>query len=51
MRITPGPDEENRKVELDKTEARQARPGYNIYVLLFGLAGVVIAFLLLFTLT
>ena len=50
MRITPGPGEENRKVELDKTEARQARPGYNIYVLLLGLAGVIIAFLLVFTL-
>ena len=47
MRIRPGPDEENRKIELNQTEARQARPGYNIYVLVFGLAGVVIAFLLL----
>jgi hypothetical protein len=48
MRITPGSDEEHRKVELDKTEARQARPGYNIYVLVFGLIGVIIAFLLVF---
>lgn len=48
MRITPGSDEEHREVELDKTEARQARPGYNIYVLIFGLAGVIIAFLLVF---
>jgi hypothetical protein len=49
MRIEPGPDEENRKVELGKTEARQARPGYNIYVLVFGLIGVVIAFILVFS--
>jgi hypothetical protein len=48
MRIIPGPDEENRKVELDKTEARQARPGYNIYVLVFGLIGVIIGFILVF---
>lgn len=46
MRIEPGRDEENRKVELGKTEARQARPGYNIYVLIFGLIGVVVAFFL-----
>jgi hypothetical protein len=49
MRIEPGPDEENRKIELDKTEARQAWPGYNIYVLIFGLTGVVIAFILVFS--
>ena len=48
MRIIPGPDEENRKVEFDKTEARQARPGYNIYVLVFGLIGVIIGFILVF---
>ena len=48
MRIRPGPDEENRKIELGKTEARQARPGYNIYVLVFGLIGVIVAFILAF---
>jgi hypothetical protein len=50
MRIRPGPDEENKEIELDKTAARQARPGYNIYVLIFGLIGVVIAFILIFLL-
>lgn len=50
MRIRPGPNEENKEIELGKTEARQARPGYNIYVLIFGLAGVVIAFVLIFLL-
>jgi hypothetical protein len=49
MRIRPGPDEENKEIELEKTEARQARPGYNIYVLIFGLIGVVIAFVLIFS--
>jgi hypothetical protein len=49
MRIRPGPDNENKAIELDKTEARQARPGYNIYVLIFGLAGVIIAFILIFS--
>lgn len=43
MRIRPGPDEEHKEIELTKTEARQARPGYNIYVLIFGLGGVIIA--------
>jgi hypothetical protein len=46
MRIRPGRDGEDREIELGKTEARQARPGYNIYVLILGLAGVVIAFIL-----
>ncbi len=45
MRIKPGPDEEHQEVELTKTEARQARPGYNIYVLIVGLGGVIVAFL------
>lgn len=49
MRIEPGPREEDRKIELGKTEARQARPGYNIYVLIFGLIGVVIGFILVFS--
>ena len=48
MRIRPGSDEEDRKVELDKTEARQARPGYNIYVLVFGLIGVILGFIIVF---
>ena len=48
MRIRPGVDEENKEIELNKTEARQARPGYNIYVLVFGLIGIVIAFLMVF---
>lgn len=49
MRIRPGKDGEDREIELGKTEARQARPGYNIYVLLFGLAGVIIAFIIVFS--
>lgn len=48
MRITEGPEEGDRKVELNRTEARQAGKGFNIYVLLFGLAGVIIAFLFVF---
>lgn len=47
MRIRPGVDEEHRQVELTKTEARQGTRGYNIYVLIFGLAGVVVAFLVI----
>lgn len=49
MRIRPGPDEENKEIELGKTEARQASRGYNIYVLLIGLAGVIAAFIIVFT--
>jgi hypothetical protein len=48
MRIRPGPDDEDREIELGKTEARQARPGYNIYVLIFGLVGVVMGFIIVF---
>jgi hypothetical protein len=49
MKITRAPDEENRKIELDTREARQADTGHNVrYVLLFGLLGVVIAFLFVF---
>lgn len=48
MRIRPGIDEEHREVELTTTEARQARPGYNINVLVFGLAGVIVAFILVY---
>jgi hypothetical protein len=47
MRIRPGIDEEHREVELTTTEARQGRRGYNIYVLIFGLGGVIIAFLII----
>lgn len=47
MRIRPGIDEEHREVELNKTEARQAGRGYNITVLVLGLGGVIVAFLLL----
>lgn len=49
MRIRPGPDEENKEIELGKTEARQAGRGYNIYVLAFGLLGVIVAFLIVFS--
>ena len=45
MRISPGIDEEHREVELTTTEARQARSGYIVNVLVFGLAGVIVAFL------
>lgn len=47
MRIRPGVDDEHREVELNKTEARAAGRGYNIYVLIFGLGGVIIAFLVI----
>jgi hypothetical protein len=47
MRIRPGADEEHRKIELTKTEARSGGRGYNINVLVFGLGGVVIAFLVI----
>lgn len=47
MRITPGPDDEHKNIELTATEARQASRGYNIYVLIFGLGGGIIAFLVL----
>lgn len=47
MRIRPGIDEEHREVEHNKTEARQAGRGYNITVLILGLGGVILAFLLL----
>jgi len=47
MRIRPGIDEEHREVELTTTEARSGRRGYNIYVLIFGLGGVIIAFLVI----
>ena len=50
MRIEPGPREEDKEIELGKTEARQAWPGYNIYMLVFGMAGVMTAFILLFLL-
>jgi hypothetical protein len=49
MKITPGQGEDDRKVELNKTEARQAGKGFNIYVLLFGLVGVILAFILVFS--
>ena len=47
MKIRPGRDEEHKEVELTKTEALSAGRGYNIYVLIFGLGGVVIAFLVI----
>jgi hypothetical protein len=49
MRIGPGRDEDDREIELGKTEARQASPGYNMYVLILALAGAVIAFILIFS--
>lgn len=47
MRIRPGIDEEHKEVELTKTEARSGGRGYNIDVLIFGLGGVIIAFLVI----
>lgn len=47
MHIRPGLDEEHREVELTKTEARQGGRGYNLKVLVFGLAGVTAAFLVI----
>jgi len=49
MRIRPGPDEAHKDIELTRTEARQAGPGFNLPVLIFGLAGVVMAFIIVFT--
>ena len=50
MRITPGPDEEHKNIELNTVEARQGRTGQKVrYVLIFGLLGVVIAFVIIFT--
>jgi hypothetical protein len=49
MRISPGPDEENKKIVLEGDESRQARTGQNVrYVLLFGLLGVIICFAIIF---
>ena len=49
MRISPGPDEEHKDIELNTVEARQGRSGQNVrYVLIFGLLGVIIAFILIF---
>jgi len=45
--LLPGTDEEHKEIELTRTEARQAGRGYNIYVLVFGLGGVIVAFLLI----
>jgi hypothetical protein len=47
MRIRRGVDEEHKEVELTTTEARSAGRGYNIYVLIFGLGGVIVAFLVI----
>jgi hypothetical protein len=50
MRNSPGPDEEQKDIELNTVEARQGRTGQNVrYVLLFGLLGVIIAFVIIFT--
>lgn len=55
MKIKHAEDDENRKVELNTTEARQGQSGHNVrYVLVYGLGGVVICFaiiLLVFTLS
>jgi hypothetical protein len=49
MRIEPGNQPGDRKVEMDAGEARQSSSGHNVrYVLSFGLAGVVIAFAIIF---
>lgn len=48
MKITPSADDENRKVELNTTESRQGSTGQNArYVLIFGLGGVVLCFILI----
>jgi len=47
MRIWRGRDEEDTQVELTKTEARQAGRGYNITVLILGMGGVIVAFLII----
>jgi hypothetical protein len=45
MKVEPGPEAGDRKVEMNATEARQARTGHNVrYVLMFGLGGVILAF-------
>ncbi len=49
MRVEPGNQPGDRKVELEQGEARQAQTGHNVrYVLMFGLAGVVIAFVIIY---
>jgi hypothetical protein len=48
MKITPSSDDENRKVELNETESRQGRTGQKVrYVLIFGLGGIVLCFILI----
>jgi hypothetical protein len=45
MKIEPGSEAGDRKVEMNSTESRQARTGQNVrYVLMFGLGGVILAF-------
>ena len=50
MKKTPsGPRGEDRVVEVEQQEARQGATGHNVrYVLLFGLGGVIIAFVIVF---
>ena len=47
MPIRPGADAAYKEVELTRTEARAAGPGHNIDVLIFGLGGVIFAFLVI----
>jgi hypothetical protein len=49
MRVEPGNQPGDRKVEMEAGEARQSHPGHNVrYVLFFGVAGVVIAFAIIY---
>jgi len=50
LKKTPsGPRGEDRVVEVEQQEARQGATGHNVrYVLLFGLGGVIIAFVIVF---
>lgn len=49
MRVEPGNQPGDRKVEMGETEARQSLTGHNVrYVLAFGLIGIVIAFAIIY---
>ena len=51
MKTPSGPDQQDRKIQVDEEEARQGTTGHNVrYVLLFGLGGVIIAFVIILSL-
>jgi hypothetical protein len=51
MKTPPGPERKDNAIQLDEEEARQGATGHNVrYVLLFGLGGVIIAFVIVLAL-